>query len=181
MTTPTTSSQQKTQAAAGFTDTEEVLITKEGLKKLKDELDFLKTTKRVEIAQRLKEAISYGDLSENAEYEEAKNEQAFIEGRILELEKQVKNARIIMEGTPTKASQKSKIIDIGSIVTVRNKTDGDEPETYTIVGSMEADPIEHKISNESPIGRALLGHEKGDTVEVVAPAGKFKYEILKVA
>jgi len=169
------------QTSTGFSDTEEMLITKEGLKKLKEELDFLKTTKRTEIAQRLKEAISYGDLSENAEYEEAKNDQAFIEGRILELEKQIKNARIITEGTPTKSWVKGKIIDIGSIVTVRNKTEDDEAETYTIVGSMEADPIEHKISNESPIGKSLLGREKGDVVEVTAPAGKFKYEILKVA
>jgi transcription elongation factor GreA len=158
-----------------------MLITKEGLKKLKEELEFLKTTKRQEIADRLKEAISYGDLSENAEYEEAKNDQAFIEGRILELEKQIKNAKIIAEGAPGKTSKGGKTIDIGSTVTVRNKTDDDEPETYTIVGSMEADPIDHKISNESPIGKALLGHEKGDTVDVDAPAGKFKYEIIKVA
>ncbi len=166
--------------AGTFTDSEEVLVTKEGLKKIKDELDFLKSTKREEIAMRLKEAISYGDLSENAEYEEAKNEQAFVEGRILELEKQVKNARLITEHDIKKAA-KGISIEIGSVVTVRNKTDGDEPETYTIVGSMEADPIEHKISNESPIGKALLGREKGDTVDVIAPAGKFKYEILKVA
>lgn len=177
MTTPT----PPTPPAQVFVDTEEVLITKEGLKKIKDELDYLKTTKREEIAARLKEAISYGDLSENAEYEEAKNEQAFIEGRILELEKQIKNAKIITDGTTQKASTKGKVIDIGSTVTVRNKTDDDEPETYTIVGSMEADPVEHKISNESPIGRGLLGREKGDVIEIVAPAGKFKYEILKVA
>jgi transcription elongation factor GreA len=164
--------------ASGFTDAEEVLITKEGLKKLQDELQYLKTTKRAEVAERLKEAISYGDLSENAEYEEAKNEQAFVEGRILELEKQIKNARIITEHTT--GAIKGKVIDIGSVVTVRNKTDDEEPETYTIVGSMEADPIEHKISNESPIGKALLGREKGDTVDVTAPAGKFKYEIVKV-
>ncbi len=164
---------------SAFSD-DEMLITKEGLKKLKEELDFLKTTKRQEIAARLKEAISYGDLSENAEYEEAKNDQAFIEGRILELEKQIKNAKIITEGMMAKAA-KGKVIDIGSVVTVRNKTDDDEPETYTIVGSMEADPIEHKISNESPIGKALLGREKGDVVDVTAPAGKFKYEIVKVA
>ena len=166
--------------AGTFADSEEVLVTKEGLKKIKDELEFLKSTKREEIAMRLKEAISYGDLSENAEYEEAKNEQAFIEGRILELEKQVKNARLITEHDIKKAA-KGISIEIGSVVTVRNKTDGDEPETYTIVGSMEADPIEHKISNESPIGKSLLGREKGDTVDVIAPAGKFKYEILKVA
>ncbi len=175
MTTP------QTQTGGTFVDSEEVLITKEGLKKLKDELDYLKTTKRGEIASRLKEAISYGDLSENAEYEEAKNEQAFVEGRILELEKQSKNARIITEHAPSAKATKGAAIDIGSIVTVRNKTDGDEPETYTIVGSMEADPIEHKISNESPIGRALLGREKGDIVDVIAPAGKFKYEVIKVA
>lgn len=168
-------------ATTPFTEGEEMLITKEGLKKIKEELEFLKTTKRQEIADRLKEAISYGDLSENAEYEEAKNDQAFIEGRILELEKQIKNAKIIAEGAPGKTSKGGKTIDIGSTVTVRNKTDDDEPETYTIVGSMEADPIDHKISNESPIGKALLGHEKGDTVDVDAPAGKFKYEILKVA
>ncbi len=171
----------QTQTGGTFTDSEEVLITKEGLKKLKDELDLLKTTKRGEIATRLKEAISYGDLSENAEYEEAKNEQAFVEGRILELEKQVKNARIIVEHTPSTKAAKGNAIDIGSIVTVKNKTDDDEPETYTIVGSMEADPIEYKISNESPIGRALLGREKGDIVDVTAPAGKFKYEVMKVA
>jgi transcription elongation factor GreA len=135
----------------------------------------------VEIAARLKEAISYGDLSENAEYEEAKNEQAFIEGRILELEKQIKNARIITEHDASAKASKGKTIEIGSIVTVRNKTDGDDPETYTIVGSMEADPVEHKISNESPIGKALLGREKGDVIDVIAPAGKFKYEVVKVA
>ncbi len=168
-----------TPPASSFSD-EEMLITKEGLKKLREELDFLKTTKRQEIAARLKEAISYGDLSENAEYEEAKNDQAFIEGRILELENQIKNARLISDAAIAKAS-KGKIIDISSTVTVRNKTDDDEPETYTIVGSMEADPIDHKISNESPIGKALLGREKGDVVDVVAPAGKFQYEILKVA
>lgn len=170
-----------TKQTGTFADTEEVLVTKEGLKKIKDELEYLKTTKREEIAMRLKEAISYGDLSENAEYEEAKNEQAFIEGRILELEKQVKNARIITEHDAKAKAAKGVVIEIGSVVTVRNKTDGDDPETYTIVGSMEADPIEHKISNESPIGRALLGREKGETVDVIAPAGKFKYEIVKVA
>ena len=161
-----------------FTDTDDILLTKEGLEKIREELEYLKTTKRLEIAQRLKEAISYGDLSENAEYEEAKNDQAFIEGRILELEQQVKNAKIITEHS-TKSS--SKTIDIGSSVTVRNVTDDDEAETYTIVGSMEADPIAHKISNESPVGRALLGKTKGESVIVDAPAGKFTYEITKVS
>lgn len=167
-----------TSSASDFASTDQVLITKEGLKKLQDELEYLKKTKRAEVAERLKEAISYGDLSENAEYEEAKNEQAFVEGRILELEKQIKNATIIKEHDAK--AIKSTVIDIGSVVTVRNKTENEDPETYTIVGSMEADPIEHKISNESPIGRALLGREKGDTVNVTAPAGKFTYEIVKV-
>ncbi len=166
---------------APFTDDDSTLVTKEGLKRIKEELDNLKTVKRQEIAERLKEAISYGDLSENAEYEQAKNDQAFIEGRILELEKQIKSARIIADGTVQKSGAKSKTVDIGSTVTIVNRTDNDEPETHTIVGSMEADPLEHKISNESPIGRALLGHEKGDIVDVEAPAGKYKYEILKVA
>lgn len=169
-----------TTAQTTFSEDDQILITKEGLKKIKEELDMLKSTKRQEIAARLKEAISYGDLSENAEYEEAKNDQAFIEGRILELENQVKNAKLISEAHAVKTA-KDKVIDVGSIVTVRNMTDGDDAETYTIVGSMEADPLAHKISNESPIGKALLGHEKGDTVHVEAPAGKFEYEVVKVA
>ena len=156
---------------------EEILITKEGLKKLKEEYEELKTVKRAEIAERLKEAISYGDLSENAEYEEAKNEQAFIEGRILDLEKKIKNAKIITE----KHDGRSKLVEIGSQVTVTEKGARNEPETYMIVGSTEADPIGHKISNESPIGKALLGHMRGDTVDVQAPGGKYKYEILKIS
>ncbi|MEK7136770.1 MAG: transcription elongation factor GreA, partial [Patescibacteria group bacterium] len=144
-----------------------MLITKEGLRKLKDELKELKTVKRKEIAERLKEAISYGDLSENAEYEEAKNEQAFIEGRVLDLEKKIKRAKIISE----KHDGKSKMVDIGCMVTVLERGGRGEPETYTIVGSTEANPIEHLISNESPIGRALLGRMRGDVVDVQAPGG----------
>lgn len=160
-------------------DEDQTLVTKEGLKKLKEELEILKTVRRQEVAQRLKEAISYGDLSENSEYEEAKNEQAFVEGRILELEQKIKNAKIISEKRVDAKSGKD--IDIGTTVTVRNRSEGEDPETYIIVGSTEADPLEHKISNESPIGRALLGKKKGDIVEVPTPAGKFKYEVLKVA
>lgn len=160
---------------AGFTDDEQTLVTREGLKKLQEELDHLRTVRRQEVAQRLKEAISYGDLSENSEYEEAKNEQAFVEGRILELERKIKNAKIISEKTDHKA------VEIGSTVTARNKTTRDEPETYTIVGATEADPTDNKISNESPLGKAFLGKKKGDVVEVVAPAGTHRYEILKVA
>ncbi|MCH7605478.1 transcription elongation factor GreA [Patescibacteria group bacterium] len=157
---------------------QEILLTREGLKKLKEEHEHLKNVRRKEIAERLKEAISYGDLSENAEYEEAKNEQAFVEGRILELEKQIKKAKIISE---VHAKKKSQLVDIGSRVTVQEKGGRDEPETYTIVGFTEADPIEHKISNESPIGKALLGHGKGEVVDVQAPGGKYRYEILKIA
>lgn len=163
---------------AGFSDDDQTLITREGLKKLKEELQTLKTVRRQEVAQRLKEAISYGDLSENSEYEEAKNEQAFVEGRILELEQKIKNAKIITE---KKSDTKSKEVDIGSTVTVQNKTDNDEPERYTIVGSTEADPLDQKISNESPMGKALLGRHKGDEVEIMSPSGKIVYEILQVA
>jgi len=162
---------------AATDDEEEVLVTREGLKKLKEELVNLEGTKRKEVAARLKEAISYGDLSENSEYEEAKNEQAFVEGRIIELTAMIKNAKIITE----KAGGKSKKIKIGSTATIENLTDKDEAETYTIVGSTEADPAENKISNESPIGAALIDAEQGDEVEVEAPAGKFKYKIKKVA
>lgn len=170
---------QATGGSAGFTgDDDQTLVTKEGLKKLKDELDELKTMRRPEVAQRLKEAISYGDLSENSEYEEAKNEQAFVEGRILELEQKIKNAKIIAE---KKMIGRGKQIDIGSTVTVANLTDGDEPEKYTIVGSTEADPLDHKISNESPMGKSLLSKRKGDVVEISSPSGMLKYEILHVA
>ncbi len=157
---------------------DETLVTKEGLKKLQEELEELKNVKRKEVATRLKEAISYGDLSENSEYQEAKNEQAFVAGRILELEQMIKNVRIISD---KKSDTKGKEIQIGSTVTIRNKTDGDDPIAYTIVGSTEADPLEKKISNESPVGKAVLGRKKGDTVEVNTPAGIFKYEIIKVA
>lgn len=157
---------------------DQTLVTKEGLKKLQDELTELKTVRRKELAERLKEAISYGDLSENSEYQEAKNEQAFLEGRILELEQMIKNSKIIAE---KKADTKSKEIQIGTTISVRNKTEDTDPVDYTIVGSTEANPLEHKISNESPVGRALLGHQKGDVVDVHTPAGNYKYEILKVS
>lgn len=166
-------------AGGGFTgDDDQTLITKEGLKKLKDELQMLKTTRRAELAQRLKEAISYGDLSENSEYEEAKNEQAFVEGRILELEQMIKNAKIISD----KATHKpTKEIDIGSTVTLMNLTDGDDAEKFTIVGSTEADPFDHKISNESPMGKSLLGRRRGDEIDVPSPSGIIRYEIQQVA
>ncbi len=170
-----TSAKKDDDAASG----EATLVTKEGLRKLKEELDYLKKTRRQEVAQRLKEAISYGDLSENAEYEEAKNEQAFVEGRILELETKIKNAKIISEKKVDLG--RGKAVMIGSTVTVRNKTDRDDPVQFTIVGSTEADPVDHKISNESPIGKSLLNTKKGDSIEVRTPSGIIRYEVLKVA
>lgn len=157
-------------------DDKSVLLTKLGLQKIKDELKYYKEVRRKEMAARLKEAIAYGDLSENSEYEEAKNEQAFVEGRILELEKMVENAKIIHE----EEKKAQDTVQIGTTVTVKNMTEEDEAETYTIVGSTEADPNEHKISNESPIGSALIGKTKGDVIKVKVPAGYFEYKILKI-
>lgn len=165
-------------SSATFDDDDETLVTKEGLKKLKDELEFLKGTRRKEVAQRLKEAISYGDLSENSEYEEAKNEQAFVEGRVIELERKIKNAKIISEHDTKKTA---KEVNIGSHVTISEEGKNMDPETFTIVGATEADPFDHKISNESPIGKALLGQVKGDVVRVPTPSGIVEYEIVKVA
>lgn len=157
-------------------DDKVTLITKDGLSKLKEELNFLKEVKRKEVAERLREAISYGDLSENAEYEEAKNEQAFVEGRILELEEKVKFAKIIDE-----KSKKGAIVQLGSGVIIQNLTNrGKNEEEYTIVGSTEADPINHKISNVSPVGKALLDRRVGEVIRVVAPAGMIEYKIVKV-
>ena len=156
-------------------DAKAVLVTKEGLEKLKTELKEFKEVGRKQVAGRLKEAIAYGDLSENSEYEEAKNEQAFIEGRIVELEQMVANAQIIKDDKSTHDT-----VQIGTTVTVQNITEKEDAETYTIVGSTEADPLEHKISNESPIGSALLGKAKNEVVKVKVPAGIFEYKVLKI-
>jgi len=157
------------------TDDKIILVTKEGLKKLTEELDQLRNVKRKEVAERIKEAISYGDLSENSEYEEAKNEQAFVEGRIIELEEKVKYAKIITE------KHQVASVQLGTRVVVRNHSKRNaQPEEYTIVGSTEADPLAHKISNESPVGRALLERRAGDKVKVQIPAGMVEYEIIKL-
>ena len=169
--------EEETEGAAEDSDgSQQTLVTREGLKKLKDELDELENVKRKEVAQRLKEAISFGDLSENSEYEDAKNEQALTEGRISELKRMIKTAKIIAE-----KKSSGKTVKIGSTVKIQNLTDKDEPETYTIVGSTEADPTKAKISNESPIGTAIVDREQGDEVIVKAPAGKLRYKILKVS
>ena len=152
------------------------LVTKDGLKKLKDELDYLRDVKRKEIAGRIKEAISYGDLSENSEYEEAKNEQAFIEGRIIELEEKVKYAKIIDE----KKKSDGKTVQLGSLVTVKNKSvKNSKPQEFVIVGSTESD-WDKKISNESPVGKALLDRKAGDHIKIHVPAGLVEYEILDI-
>lgn len=152
----------------------EVILTPEGLAKLEQELEDLKTVKRKEVAARIKEAISYGDISENSEYEEAKNEQAFIEGRILTLEKMLRNARII-----TNEDVDTGVVSVGSRVKLKDLEFGDIVD-YTIVGSAESDPMNNKISNESPVGQALLGKAKGAIVDVNVPAGVIQYEILDI-
>jgi len=152
----------------------EVLLSPEGLKKLEDELTTLKTVKRQEVAERIRKAREFGDISENSEYEDAKNEQAFIEGRILTLERMLRNARIIeLDG------EEPEEVAVGTAVTVEDLGEH-ETITYTIVGSTEADPFRDRISNESPVGRALLGGKPGQTVEVVAPAGTIRYRIVSI-
>ena len=150
-------------------------LTKEGFQKLQDELDYLRTAKRQEVANRLHEAMEGGELIENAEYEAAKNEQAFVEGRIQELDLLLATAHIIEENGKGK---KHDAIQVGSKVTI--KEGNFEAETFTIVGAAEANPREGKISNESPIGKAILSHKVGDSVKVETPGGTYNVKILKV-
>jgi len=152
----------------------EVLLTLEGLRKLENELEQLKSVKRREVAERIKVAISYGDISENSEYEDAKNEQAFIEGRIMILDKQLRNARVIHED-----EVETDVVSIGSTVVLKDM-EFDEDVTYTIVGSAEASPGNNKISNESPVGRSLLGKGVGTVVDVSVPAGMLQFQILEI-
>ena len=148
-------------------------VTVEGLQKLKDELEYLKLTKRKEVAEALKQAKAFGDLSENSEYDEAKNEQAEVERHIAELEDILDNVEII------KASRTKTKIFVGSSVKVYD-LDFDEEITYTIVGSTESDPLANKISDESPIGKALLGGKPGEEVEAETPGGTIKMKILEI-
>ncbi len=153
---------------------EEILLTQEGYDKIVQELEELVSIRRHEVSERLKEAISYGDLSENAEYDAAKNEQAELEEKIYKLETMIKNAKIIDENDIT-----NEYVDIGLTVKVKVQETGDEDE-YTLVGTTEADPFKGKISNESPVGAALIGEKKGSVVEIIVPAGVFHYEILDI-
>ncbi|MFZ5967930.1 MAG: transcription elongation factor GreA [Bacillota bacterium] len=152
----------------------EVLLTHQGLKKIEDELEMLKTVRRKEVAERIKQAIAFGDISENSEYDEAKNEQAQLEERILKLENMLRKAKIIDDDDIS-----VETVSIGSTVKVKD-LDFDEIVEYTIVGSAEADPYELRISNESPVGRTLIGRKIGDIVEVQIPDGVTKYEILEI-
>jgi transcription elongation factor GreA len=152
----------------------EVFLTLEGLKNLEQKLDYLKSVKRREVAERIKQAIEFGDISENSEYDDAKNEQAFIEGEVLTLEKMLRNARLIDD-----AEVGSDKVTLGSTVTIKDLEYGDIFE-YTIVGSAEADPSALKISNESPVGEAFMGKPVGSVVEVNVPAGILKYELVSI-
>ncbi len=147
-------------------------LTRPGYEKLQDELEYLRTTKRQEVANRLHEAMEGGELIEDAEYEAAKNEQAFVEGRIQELEMLLANARVIEE------TGKKDVVQIAAKVSIQE--DGNDPEDYVIVGPAEANPRQGRISNESPLGRALMDHRAGDVVKVDAPGGSFVVRILKV-
>ncbi|MBC3514971.1 transcription elongation factor GreA [Neobittarella massiliensis] len=153
----------------------QLVVTEEGLKKLEDELDILKTVKRQEIAEKIKVARGFGDLSENSEYDEAKNEQAMVEAKIAQLEKQLKNVKVLDESEIA-----TDVVSVGLIVKVHCQED-DETETYSIVGSTEADPFAGKISDESPVGKALIGRGVGETAEVELPNGNtMHYQILEI-
>ena len=156
-----------------MTNTKEIYLTAEGLKEIKKELDVLKLEKRPEIIQALKDARALGDLSENAEYDAARNEQAIVEARILELEQMIEKAVVIKEVN-------KEVVSIGTRVTIEYVEDG-EQDDYSIVGSKEADPFANKISNESPIAKAIMGMRVGDIVSVESPNGKYDVKIVQIA
>lgn len=149
-------------------------FTAEGIKKMEEELDYLRSVKRGEVAEKIKVARSFGDLSENAEYDEARKEQSFMEGRIQELEYILSNAQVIRE-----EDLKSDVVNVGSVVTVYNETRKKE-QVYSLVGSSETDPLKGKISQDSPIGAALTGHHAGETVQVTVPSGVLSLRIEKI-
>ena len=157
-----------------MSQTKQFIMTYEGVKKLEEELEYLKTVKRKEITEKIKVALGYGDLSENSEYDEAKNDQAFTEGRILQLENMLKNAVVVDE-----SELPNDVVSVGSIVKVKDY-DFDEEVEYSIVGSAEADPMNFKISNESPIAKAIIGKKIGDVVSVDSPNGKYDVKIIEI-
>jgi len=155
----------------------EILLSPEGKKKLEDDLNYLKLVRRKEVAARIKAAREFGDLSENAEYEDAKNEQAFVEGEILAYEKRLRHARIVENGSTAPG-----VVGVGSVVTVYREGQGGKgtEEKYTIVGSQEADPLQKRISYESPVGQALMGQKIGSEVQVQVRGTIFKYKVKAV-
>ena len=155
-------------------EVKETLLTAEGLEKLKQELEHFKSVRRMEVAERLKAAIALGDISENSEYDDAKNEQAFIEGHIIDLENKINTAKIIDENT------RRNTVQVGSKVRLLDKAYNEEVE-YVIIGSSEADPFNSRISNESPVGSAIIGSKKGDEVEVSTPDGPVIFEVLEIS
>ncbi|MGZ4386122.1 MAG: transcription elongation factor GreA [Gaiellaceae bacterium] len=152
----------------------EVILTPEGYERLKDEIEYLSTTKRREVADRIRIAREFGDIAENAEYDDAKNEQAMLEHRIATLEERLRDARVIEEH-----EVRSDAVSIGTRVRLRD-IEANRTVEYHIVGSAEANPAENRLSNESPVGRAILGRKKGETVEVTAPRGTLKFKILEI-
>ncbi len=152
----------------------EVVLTIEGFEKLKAEIEELSTVKRREVAERIKEAREFGDISENSEYDDAKNEQAMMESRISQLEERLREAKVI-----DSADLSSDVVALGTTVTIREGKGAKD--TYQIVGSAEADPDENRLSNESPVGRAILGHKKGETIDVVTPSGARKITIVSIS
>jgi transcription elongation factor GreA len=153
----------------------EVILTKEGYERLKKEIDYLRTDKRREVAERIRVAREFGDIAENAEYDDAKNEQAMLEHRIAQLEERLLAARVIEKKEISK-----DVVSVGSHVRLRD-VEAKQTVEYHIVGSTEANPAQQKLSNESPVGRAILGRKKGETVEVETPRGsKLKYKILEI-
>ena len=152
----------------------EVILTAEGYEKLKDEIDYLRGDKRREVAERIRVAREFGDIAENAEYDDAKNEQAMLEHKIAQLEERLLSARVISKKEISKDA-----VSVGSHVRLRD-VDANKTFEYHIVGSAEANPAENKLSNESPVGKAIMGRKKGDVVEVSAPRGSLKFKILEI-
>ena len=153
----------------------DVILTPEGLEKLKQEIEYLATDKRREVAERIKEAREFGDISENSEYDDAKNEQMMLEQKIAQLEERLRSAQIV-----DTSELSTDIVKVGVTVNIKDEKTGDS-DKYTIVGSAEANPSEKKLSNESPVGKALIGHKRGDTVDVSLPSGKKrKLKITKI-
>jgi len=152
----------------------DVILTKEGYEKLRKEIEYLSNDKRREVADRIRQAREFGDIAENAEYDDAKNEQALLEHRIAQLEERLLSARVI-----NKKDVAKDVVSVGSTVRLRDVEAGKTVE-YKIVGSAEANPAEYKLSNESPVGKAIMGRKKGETVEVAAPRGSLKFKIIAI-